>query len=259
DLVLVRKFALDVVVDGPGQRAAETGEMGTTILLRDVVRVAVHVLLIGVIPLQSELDDDGTFLSSEVDDGVVDRRVVAVEKPHELPDPALVLKYLVFVFPLVDQLDADPRVEERELTHPLGDQVVVEIDVGEDLRARLEADDRAALVGRAHVGKRRLRLAHPILLLVAPAASVNRQVEIFRKRVDDRHTDAMETARDLVGRIIELPAGMQDGHDHLGGGTALLRVDIHRNSTAVVSYGNRLVRMNRDGDVGTVTGERFVD
>jgi hypothetical protein len=38
-----------------------------------------------------------------------------------------------------------------------------------------------------------------------------------------------------------------------------LRVDVHRNSTAVVRHGDGLIRMDGDRNVSAMTGQRFVD
>ena len=93
----------------------------------------------------------------------------------------------------------------------------------------------------------KLRIAQAIFLLVELAGTVNRQEQIFGQRVDDRDADAVKTARDLVGRVIELTARVQDGHDDLRRRSTLLRMDIHRYSTAVVGHGDRLVRMHGHG------------
>ena len=69
----------------------------------------------------------------------------------------------------------------------------------------------------------------------------------------------MQTARDLVGVVVELTAGVQHGHDDFGGGDALFRMDIDRNSTAVVVHGDGFVGVDGDNDVGAVTGQRLVD
>ncbi len=52
---------------------------------------------------------------------------------------------------------------------------------------------------------------------------------------------------------------MQDGEDDFGRRDALPRMDIHRNSTAVVFDGDGLVGVDRDDDVAAVTRERLVD
>jgi len=52
---------------------------------------------------------------------------------------------------------------------------------------------------------------------------------------------------------------MQDSEDDFSRRDALLRMDIHRNSTAVVLHGDRLVGVDGDDDVGAVTGQRLVN
>ena len=105
-------------------------------------------------------------MGAEPDDGVVDGLGIAVQVADEFLDAALVVEDLVLVVALVDELDADAGIEERQLAEPLGQHVVVEVDVGEDLGARLEANRRAALRRRPNDGQRRLRLAKTIFLLM---------------------------------------------------------------------------------------------
>jgi len=49
-----------------------------------------------------------------------------------------------------------------------------------------------------------------------------------------------------------LPPGVQDGEDHLGRRDTLFRMDIDRNSTAIVGDGYRLVGVDGHRDVGAV-------
>src|SRR6185312_9759081 len=65
--------------------------------------------------------------------------------------------------------------------------------------------------------------------------SMNGQPEMVAQRVHHRHTHAMQTTGHLVGVRVELAAGVQHRHHHLGGGTALLRMDVDRDSAAVVA------------------------
>ena len=66
------------------------------------------------------------------------------------------------------------------------------------------------------------------------AVPVDGQVQDLGQGVDDRHAHAVEAAGDLVGVAVELTARVEDGHDHLGGGSALLRVDIYGDTAAIV-------------------------
>ena len=81
----------------------------------------------------------------------------------------------------------------------------------------------------------------------------------FRKRVDDRYTDAVEPAGDLVSILIELTPGVETRHDDLEGADILARMVIYGNTAPVVGHGDRIVLADDDRYRRTVTGERLVD
>ena len=91
-------------------------------------------------------------------------------------------------------------------------------------------------------------------LLAAP----DLEVEPLGQRVDHRHADAVQTARDLVAVVVELAAGVQHRQHDLGGRPAAL-VHVHRDAAAVVDDGHRAVEVDRDVDLGAVAGQRLVD
>ena len=137
---------------------------------------------------------------------------------------------------------------------------IVELDHGEGLGAWHESDARSGLAVRIADGlERRLGHtvgeAHEMLLAVAPDG----EIEPGRERVDDRHADAMQTARDLVGVLVELPAGMELGHDHFSRRDALALVDLGRDAPSVVVDGDRAVGIQRDHDLVAEAGQRLVD
>src|ERR1700756_4750372 len=58
--------------------------------------------------------------------------------------------------------------------------------------------------------------------------------EPLAERIDDRDADAVQTARHLVGRVLELAAGVEDGEHHLGRRFPGLLVRIDGNPAAIV-------------------------
>ena len=56
-LVSSRGLLLDVVVERARQRAAKASQMRTAVLLRNVVGVAEHALLVGIVPLHRDFHD----------------------------------------------------------------------------------------------------------------------------------------------------------------------------------------------------------
>ena len=107
--------------------------------------------------------------------------------------------------------------------------------------------------------ERRLRFAEPVFLAMQFAVAANQQLEKIRQRIHDRNADSVQTAGNLVGGVVEFAAGMQHGHDDLGGRASFLGVYIHRNATAVVEYRYRFVGVNGDDDPVAMAGQCLVN
>ena len=101
-------FLLEVGVQRPCQRSAEAGEMGATITLRDVIGVAVNVLLVGVIPLHRQFDGDVVLGTADLDDRRMQGRLGLVQMLNEGGDAALIFEQVTLVRSLVGQSYAQP-------------------------------------------------------------------------------------------------------------------------------------------------------
>ena len=140
----------------------------------------------------------------------------AVEIAHEGLESPFVVKVVALHLDVarIGEHNVDPGIEEGELAQTMLDRRVIELDHGEGLTRRGEGDFRAALGHAVHDRRRpddrerRDRLAvgefDEMLKSVAPDA----QHEPGRERVDDGHADAVQSARNLVGVLIEFPAGV---------------------------------------------------
>lgn len=69
----------------------------------------------------------------------------------------------------------------------------------------------------------------------------------------------MQTARDLIGVVIELAAGMQHRHDDLCRRNVFLRMHISRNATPIVTDGDGLIEVDHHANLAAVSRERFID
>src|SRR5690606_841119 len=56
-----------------------------------------------------------------------------------------------------------------------------------------------------------------------------------------------------------LTARMEDSHDHLRCGATLLRMNIHRHTTAIVEHADGVIHMDGNFDAIAITGEGYVD
>src|SRR5438067_1739624 len=71
-----------------------------------------------------------------------------VDVPDEVPDAALEAEVgMLAAGPLVDQLEPQPACQEGHLAQPLGQRVVAEICLVEDLDVRPEGDRRTCAIG----------------------------------------------------------------------------------------------------------------
>ena len=249
------------------QRGAEAGEMRAAVALRNVVGEGQHVLVVAVVPPQRHFHRDTVALAADQDRCGDLRLLGAVEIAHESLEAAFVEQFLDLRLGMarVGQHDAHARIQEGQFTQTMFDRRVIELDHREGFGRRRECHFGAALRPavdlrcRSDDGQRRhhvaVREADDMFLAVAPDAQFQRS----RQRVDDGDADAVQTAGDLVGILVELTARMQLGHDDLGRRHAFFRVNVGGNATAVVGHGTGAVGIERHGDERRMTGERFVD
>ncbi len=112
---------------------------------------------------------------------------------------------------------------------------------------------------RAQIGERRLGLAVAEAQGIFVPAAPDAQIEHGGQRIHHRHADAVQPARHLVGVLVELAAGMQPGHDDLGGRDAFFGMDVDGNAAAVVAHRAGAVGVERHAHRVAIAGERLVD
>src|SRR5258708_18906738 len=102
------------------------------------------------------------------------------------------------------------------------------------------------------------RLPFFVALLRNGAIALNFEFEKVGKSVDDRDTDAVETAGNFVGVAVEFSACVENGKHNFGGGALFRGMHVNGNAAAVVEHGDGIVGVNRDVDFFGVTGHRFI-
>jgi hypothetical protein len=114
--------------------------MRAAIFLRDVVGETEHRFLVGIGPLQGDVNGDAVHLTRDGDDVRVQRRLHLRQVFDERTDSAFKLEHIAArviraaMGALISQRDAYAGIEERQFTQPLGE------DAGSgDRRARCPA------------------------------------------------------------------------------------------------------------------------
>ncbi len=164
-----------------------------------------------------------------------------------------------FGIALVDGLDRDAPVQERELAEALREPVEVVARDREDLGVRLERDLRARLRGLPDLADGLDGDALGIPLLPDLALALDLDEERARERVHDGEADAVEAARDLVRVVVELAARVEVREDDLERLALVDGVRPDRDAAAVVLDRDGVVRVDDDADRVAVAGLRLVD
>src|SRR5215831_4450140 len=170
----------------------------------------------------------------------------------------------------IAQHQGDAAVQKGELTQPVLKGRKIELGLAEGLGARQKGDlgasdltltDRICRPGGGRPDFSERRLGDTVAKPHEPfrPAAVDAQIEPRRQTIDDRDSHAVQTARHLVSVLIEFSAGVQVGHDDLGGGYALFVVDADRDAAAIVGDGAGAVGIQRHGYGIAIAGERLVN
>ena len=94
------------------------------------------------------------------------------------------------------------------------------------------------------------------LVFLAVAAHAHRYMG--GKRVHNRNAHAVQAAGDLVAFAAELATRVQDGKNNLYGRNLLFRMQVNRDTAAVVHNRDGVVLVNGNFDMVAVAGKRFV-
>ena len=236
--------------------------MGAAVALRDVVGEAEDVLVIGVVPLHRDLDRDAVALGED-DDRLRDERMLgAVEELDEGLEAALIHQRLGLRLDAapVGEHDLDAGIEEGELAQAMLERGVIELGHREG-SGRGQERDLGAVAAVPVAGDFQRRVGHAVgeAHLVDLAVPPDAELQPLRQGIDHGDADAVQAAGNLVGILVEFSAGMELGHDDLGGRHALALVDVGRDAAAVVADRRRAVGIEGDVDLVGMAGKRLVD
>ena len=150
-------------------------------------------------------------------------------------------------------------VEVSQLAHAVGQNIVFILRGSEYACIRPELLASAANVSFAHHLHGVERLAFLVFLLINFAIAKHLRQHMCRECIDAAHTYAMQTSAHLVRPLVKLTASVEHGHDHLQRAYALLLMNIYRYAASVILHGNRIVSIDSDLNVCTISRQSLVD
>ena len=162
--------------------------------------------------------------------------------------------------PLIGERNQQTLVQKREFAQALRQSIEVVVRGSEDLFVGNEVNFRAALFGSAGLLQLAGGFALGVSLLPGKSITPDFELQFVAERVHAGHAHAVQSARNFVGRCIELAAGMQPRH-HYFSRRQLLAVDlhlVHRNAAAVIDNGDGIVDVDCNFNFVGEAGERLV-
>ena len=257
ELLLKVGLALHVVVDGAGERGLEAGKMRAAFMRADVVRKRQRLFIEAGVVLQGEVHRHVVLNAFAADDGM-QAGLVAVQILDELLEAAFGMIGVTFVGALVVADDGEALVEIGQFLEALLQNVEGVDGSFEYFLIGLEAYGGTVpfrIAEGLHLGD-----GHAAFITLTPALAVaaHGDFQPAGKSVHAGDAHAVQTARNLVGVVVELAASVQFGHDHLHGGNAQLGMNIHGNTAAVVAHGNAVVHVQDDFYPVAVAGHGLV-
>ena len=258
-LFLEHAGAAGAFVDAASQSAAQAGHVGAAFDGVDQVgeRVKPFDVLVGV--LETGLYRNAVLFAADDDRSGRQRLFALVDVGDELRDAAFVMICPGLAFGFVDEDKLESRDQEGHLAEAIAQRLGRKGDLVENFRVGPECHRRAALRRRRAAGQAGNGRAALETFVPFPAVAVDRDLQPFGKRVDDRNADAVQAAGDLVIVIVELAARVQHRQHHFEGGTPVGGMRIHGNAAAVVADADALVGVQRHRDFRAEAGQRLVD
>ena len=235
-------------VDRAGKRRLEPLYMGSSVHLRDVVREGEQDFVVAVGPPHSQLHPDGLPFSNNMNWFTEQAGLRAVQETDILAQSSLEMKSVRLGIrrPFVPERNPHTGIEKSQLPQAILERVIMEPSVSKGLHRCEESDAcPGPSTGIANLADFVDGLTVFETGDVLSAVTPDLEFKPFGKCVDNRDTDSMESARNLVSVRSELAAGVERGHDHLGGGSTFLLEDTNWNSTTVVDNGDTVVGMKR--------------
>src|SRR6185369_397098 len=235
--------------------------MRATIDRVDVVGERIYLLVVTIVVLNGHFDRERVSNLLKIDWLVVQDAAALVQVFDELSDTATIVKLvrLLSLFALIFDRDPNSFVEKSFFAQALRKFFKTEFRSVEDFGVRLEGNLGAAFTSLAGLLQALNRNSAHIVLFVSQSIAPDFQMQLFRKKVNAGHPDAVQSAGDFVSIRIELTACMQFGHHNLSRRTLFFLHHIDGNTAAVIDYRNRVIEMDRYFNCVAVSGQCFVN
>ena len=220
-VVLDEVVLAGVVVNHPGKGRAESGQVAAPLLGVDAIGKGNYRFSETVVILDRDLHRSFIHRFLEIEGRLLEHSTAFVHVPNQVGNTtvkivgALDITPALVLVPVADKPDFQTLVQVGDLLEVVRQNVIIVLNVREDLRIRLERDNRPVVGGSLAFDDFAGRDPLGIFLVMDVAISMNLGLQVGRQAIHHGSSDAMKTTGYLVGAAAELAASVQRSHDCL--------------------------------------------
>ena len=221
-LQFLHTLLLGIGLQSAGESGTEALQMGSTLYGIDIVDIGMEILAVSCVVHDGHLDGHTLLLCAEIDDIIKEMSTTAVHEANEVAQASLAVIFLcagstLLIGTKVGQCDGDTGIQISQLAHTVGQHIEIIGGGGEDAPIGPELLTCATQVRLAHHLHGIESLATGIFLLIDLSITEHLGEHMGGEGIHTTDTHTMETAAHLITALVELTAGMQNGHHHLKG------------------------------------------
>ena len=194
------------------------------------------------------------FLTFHSNHAPNDRNTVAIKIFHKFSKTFFRMKCLVYIVTLfvfisqVSKRHCDALVQISQLANTCRKSIVFKLSsLLKNSIIRQESNLSTALISVAQLFY--WVESHPALILLLPylTIAIYGSSQVIREGIHARYPYPVQTTRHFIRAFVELTTGTNFGHYHLQCRNAFFLVNIHRDTTPIILYGDRVILVNRNG------------
>ena len=183
----------------------------------DIIDVGMEVLAVRSVVHDGHFNGDASLLRIEIDDVIEEVDTRGIDVAHKFAQTVFGMEHFLtdiafVVLALVGQRDGDTCIEVGQFAHAVGKDVIFISGGRKDGVIWPEMLTRTAQFGLSHHLNGVEGMSLCVFLLINLSIAEHLRLHVFRQRVDAADTDAVQTARDLVGAFVELSSSVKYGH-----------------------------------------------
>ena len=163
-----------------------------------------------------------------------------------------------FFYALIGKSNGDTFIQISQFAHTCLQNVIFIFGCYKNARIGPESLSCTGDVGSSYFFHCVQRLTIFVFLLIDFSVAEYVCSHVAWKRVNTRYTHTVQTAWNLIRSFVEFTTGVKYGHNHFECRFLFFLMEIYRDTSTVILYGDWIIFVNSNFYVWTVTGQCLV-